>query len=182
LLLLCLSRRYYRDLERQVLEGSRRSMNLQDHAPPAVLIPLERWDRMAHRAVHVAARIWPDVAALHLTDLEGPNAEEHERRLRGEWARFVERPAVTAGLPAPQLVIEPSPYRSVLAPLLREMEALRRRCPGRPRRCGAERIHRRPLVGGRAAHASHPAPAASAAEERRPGCLRAGRALAAGST
>jgi len=132
LVLLKLTRRYYRDLERQVLAGSRRSMDLGNHAPPTVVIPLERWDRMAHRAVHVAARLSPDVVALHLTDLEGPDAQEHETRLRGEWARFVEQPAAAAGLPRPRLLIEPSPYRSVLAPLLREMEALRRRCPGRP--------------------------------------------------
>lgn len=87
---------------------------------------------MAQRAVHVAARLSPDVVALHLTDLEGPDAEEHEARLRGEWRRFVEQPASLAGLPAPCLVIEPSPYRSVLAPLLRQVEALRLRCPGRP--------------------------------------------------
>ena len=132
LMLLKLTRRYYGDLERQVLAGSRRSMDLQDHAPPTIVVPLERWDRMAHRAIHVAARLSPDVVALHLTDLEGPDATEHETRLRGEWARFVEQPAAAAGLPRPRLVIEPSPYRSVLAPLLREMEALRRRCPGRP--------------------------------------------------
>ena len=132
LLLLKLTRRYYRDLERQVLAGSRRAMNLRDHAPPTVVIPLERWDRMAHRAVHVATRLSPDVVALHLTDLEGPDAVAHETRLRGEWARFVEQPATAAGLPAPGLLIEPSPYRSMLAPLLREMEAMRRRCPGRP--------------------------------------------------
>jgi len=132
LMLLKLTRRYYRDQERQVLEGSRRSMDLRDHAPPSVLIPLERWDRMAHRAVHMATRLSPDVVALHLTDLDGPDADRHETRLRGEWARFVERPAAAAGLSPPQLAIETSPYRSVLAPLLREVAALRRRCPGRP--------------------------------------------------
>jgi amino acid transporter len=131
-LLLRLTRRYYRDLDRQVLAGSRRSMDLRDHAPPCAVIPLERWDRMAQRAVQVAARLSPDVVALHLTDLEGPDAAEHETRLRQEWSRFVQQPAAAAGLPAPRLVIEPSPYRSVLAPLLREVEAMQRRCPGRP--------------------------------------------------
>ncbi len=130
--LLRLIRRYYRDLERQVLVGSRRAMDLRDHAPPVVVIPLERWDRMAQQAVQVAARLSPDVTALHLTDLDGPDAEAHEFRLRHEWARFVEQPARDSGLPPPTLLIEPSPYRSVLAPLLREIEALRRRCPGRP--------------------------------------------------
>ena len=132
LLLLRLTRRYYRDLEHQVLQGSRRSMDLHDHAPPSVILPLERWDRMAYRAVQIATRLSPDVVALHLTDLEGPEAEEHEKGLRGKWARFVEQPAADADLPKPRLVIEPSPYRSLLAPLLREIEALRRACPDRP--------------------------------------------------
>jgi amino acid transporter len=132
LLLLRFTRRYYRDLERQVLEGSRRCMDLRDHAPPVILIPLERWDRRAHRAVHVAARLSPDIVALHLTELAGPDADEHETRLREEWARFVEQPAAAVGLPAPRLIIESSPYRSLLAPLLREAAALQKRHPRRP--------------------------------------------------
>ena len=107
-------------------------MDLRDHAPPSVVIPLERWDRMAQRAVHVATRLSPDVVALHLTDLDGPDAVEHETRLRGHWARFVEQPAIAAGLPPPRLVIESSPYRSVLAPLLRAVAGQREQCPGRP--------------------------------------------------
>jgi len=132
LLLLKLTRHYYRDLERQVLAGSRRAMDLRDHAPPSVIVPLERWDRMAQRSIHAASRLSPDVVALHLTDLEGPDAVEHETRLRGEWTRFVERPASAVGLPIPRLLIETSPYRSVLAPLLREIEAMRQGCPDRP--------------------------------------------------
>jgi amino acid transporter len=132
LMLLKLTRRYYRDLERQVLTGSRRRIDLRDHASPSAVIPLERWDQMAQRAVHVAARLSPDVVALHLTDLEGPDAEEHETQLRREWELFVEQPARIAGLPTPRLLVEPSPYRSVLAPLLRQVKALRRNCPGRP--------------------------------------------------
>ena len=130
--LLLLTRRYYAGLERQVLDGSQARMKLDDHAPPSIVIPLERWDRMAHRAVHMAARLSPDVVALHLTDLQGPDADEHETKLRGEWSDLVEAPARAAGLSVPTLLIEDSPYRSMLAPLLREMEALRQRCPKRP--------------------------------------------------
>jgi amino acid transporter len=132
LLLLKLTRRYYADLEHQVLEGSHRSLDLRDHAPSSVVMPLERWDRMAQGALHVATRLSPDIVALHLTDLAGPDAEQHETRLREKWTRFVERPARDAGLPAPRLQMEPSPYRSVLAPVLREVAAQRDRCPGRP--------------------------------------------------
>lgn len=113
-------------------------------------------DRIAHRAIHVATRLSPD--ALHLSDLEGPDAVEHEMRLRLEWTRFVEQPAAAAGLSAPCLLLEPSPYRSVLAPLLREVQALRQRFQATDHR-RAERAGWRTLVGGRAAHAPHPTPA-----------------------
>jgi hypothetical protein len=72
------------------------------------------------------------VTALHCTDLEGPDAEEQENRIKDEWSRYVEKPAREAGLRAPELVVVPSPYRSVLAPLLRTIEQLKRRHPGRP--------------------------------------------------
>jgi amino acid transporter len=132
LLALIVVRRYYRNLETQELVGSRRSLDLSEHTPPSVLIPLERWDRLASRAVQTALRLSPDVTALHLTDLEGPDAEEHRTRLHEEWARFVATPAKAAGLASPQLHIESSPYRSVLAPLLRQVESQRSRHPDRP--------------------------------------------------
>ena len=131
-LLLRVIRRYYGDLERQVLQGSRRAVDLRDHAAPLLLIPLERWDRMARNAVHAAARLSPDVVALHLVDLEGPDAESHEALLREDWRSFVEAPARAAGLPAPILLFARTPYRSMVAPLLREAARLRERCPGRP--------------------------------------------------
>ena len=132
LLLLRLVHRYYRALEHQVLVGSRKCMEFTGHAPPVALIPIERWDRLAERAVQTAACLSPDVVALHLTDLEGPDAEEHQTRLRRDGDRFVGTPAAAAGLPEPQLVIRSSPYRSLLAPLLREVATIQARCPRRP--------------------------------------------------
>ena len=129
LLLLRLVRRYYRALEAKV-QVSPAGIDFSDHVPPSIVIPLERWDRTAQRAVDVAAGLSPDVVALHLTSLDGPEAEEHEQRLREDWTRCVEQPARQAGLPAPRLLIEPSPFRSVLAPLLRLIADQRR--PGRP--------------------------------------------------
>lgn len=132
LVLLRLTRRYYRTLDMQVLRGSRRALRLSGGGPPVVLVPLERWDGMARHAVEVAVRLSPEVTALHLTDLEGPEGRPGEDGLSRDWARFVEEPARAAGLPPPRLVIEPSPYRSMLAPLLREIAALGRARPGRP--------------------------------------------------
>jgi amino acid transporter len=132
LLLLKVVRRYYSNLEGHVLTGSNRGMQLAEHVPPVVLIPLVRWDRLANRAVHAGLRISPEVVALHLEEIEGPDSEAEESRLRAEWARFVEAPATAAGLAPPRLLIEPSPYRSLLAPVLRTVETLREERPGRP--------------------------------------------------
>ena len=88
-----------RHLDRQLLSGARQRIDLRDHAAPLVVIPLGRWDRISQKAVAYAVRLSPDVTALHCTDLEGPDAEEHETRIRGEWARYVEQPAARRGCP-----------------------------------------------------------------------------------
>jgi amino acid transporter len=129
--LLKLVRRYYVTLDRQLLSGARGRIDLHDHAPPVVVIPIGRWDRITQKAVAYAMRLSPDVMALHCIDLEGPEAEAHETRIRGDWVRYVEQPAVEAGLRAPRLLVVSSSYRSVLAPLLRIIENLRRDDPGR---------------------------------------------------
>ncbi len=74
-------RRYYDDLDRQVLHGSLRCINLRQHEPPAVLVPIKRWDQCARKAVEYALRLSPEVTALHITDLEGPDVEDLHARL-----------------------------------------------------------------------------------------------------
>lgn len=131
LLLLRAVHRYYTRLDRQLLRGGQRRLALRDHAPPVVVIPLGRWDHIGRHALAYAFRLSPDITALHCIDLEGPDAEEREALLRDEWTRLVEQPAQECGLPRPTLLIERSPYRSVLGPLLRAIAELRRRQPGR---------------------------------------------------
>ena len=130
--LLRLTRHYYDDVDREVLTGSRRRLALRDHVSPVVLIPIQRWDRVAQKAVAYALRLSDDVTALHLTELEGPEAEEHEVGLRRDWRRFVQQPAREAGLAPPRLIVASSPYRSVLGPLLRAVQAAREQHRDRP--------------------------------------------------
>jgi amino acid transporter len=124
-------RRYYLRLDFHLLHGEGRRLEVAEGQPPAVLIPIRRWDAVAKAALRTALQISPDVTAIHLTDLEGPDAEEHEAALRRQWQHFVEEPARARGLRSPVLVLERSPYRSVVAPLLRAITALRQREPGR---------------------------------------------------
>ena len=125
-------RSYYDKIDKQIVSGAARRFDVGDLTAPAVLIPIQRWDRVAQTALRFALRISRDVTALHCTDLEGPDSSDREAGLRDDWRRFVERPAIAAGLRPPTLIVEPSPYRSVLGPLLREVTELRRQRPDRP--------------------------------------------------
>ncbi len=131
LVLLRIVHRYYADLDRQLLQPVQRRLDLSVHAPPLIVIPLGRWDRVSQNALTYALRLSPDIVALHCTELSGPDADEVAARVRTDWQRDVEAPAHDAGLAPPRLVVEPSPYRSVLAPLLRLITALRADRPDR---------------------------------------------------
>ncbi|MBV9151353.1 MAG: APC family permease [Alphaproteobacteria bacterium] len=129
LALLKLTKRYYTQINRQLREPG--PIALGDVRPPILIVPIREWDRLAERAVQYALRLSSDVVAVHLTRLEGPDAEEHAERLRRRWHHEVETPARAAGLQPPRLVQIPSPYRSITAPLLKFVLQLRERDPGR---------------------------------------------------
>ncbi|MGI3775932.1 MAG: APC family permease [Janthinobacterium lividum] len=131
LALLRLVRRYYDDLDRLLLAGESERMDLRAHAPPLVVLPVGRWDSISRNGVDYALRLSPDVTALHCTDLDGPDGERDETRIREHWDRCVGEPAREAGLPVPRLLLEISPYRSVLGPLLRTITDLQTAHPGR---------------------------------------------------
>jgi len=129
LALLKLTKRYYAQIDRQLRESG--PMALDDLTPPIVVVPIRDWDRLAERAVRWGLRLSSEVIAVHLTRLEGPDADEHAEHLRRRWRADVERPARQAGLDPPRLVQIPSPYRSIVAPLLKFVLQLRGRNPGR---------------------------------------------------
>lgn len=137
LLLLRAIRRYYATLDAAILGARDRRVQFAHYEPPVVLLPIERWDRLGRKALNFALRVSPDVFALHLRALEGPEesgdgSAEHDKRLRDNWRRYVERPAKRVGLAPPQLLIETSPFRSMVAPLLRAALDLEKRFPARP--------------------------------------------------
>jgi hypothetical protein len=120
---------YYRTIDRQLRPAG--PIELGRLEPPTVVMPLERWDRLADKALRYALRVSPDVVAIHLTKLEGPDAKEHASRLRRQWHEDVELPARNAGLTPPELIISPSPYRSFVGRLLKEITTIKTGSPGR---------------------------------------------------
>jgi amino acid transporter len=123
-------RRYYEMIDRQLRDDG--PISLEASQRPIAVMPLQRWDRLTDKAVRYALLLSSDVIAVHLRQLEGPDAEEHVGRLRRRWRDDVERPACSAGLKPPQLIISPSPYRSFAGRLLKHVSDIEAQHPGRP--------------------------------------------------
>jgi amino acid transporter len=130
LALLKVIRRHYDTIDRLLRED--RPIALHGVRKPIVIIPIERWDRLAEKALGYGLLVSQDVTAIHLTRLEGPDAKEHEGRLRRQWREEVERPAREAGFNPPKLVISPSPFRSFVGRLLKHIGELEKQRPGCP--------------------------------------------------
>ena len=129
-LLLTRVKRYYVALDRETRDCDR--IELEDAAPPVFLVAMENWNRLTCRALGLALRLSPDVAAVHLSSLSGPEAEEMQQRLRREWRADVEEPARRAGRPAPRLIFLETPFRRMREPLLRLIHAIEREFANRP--------------------------------------------------
>lgn len=116
-------KRHYAFVERQVHIADRFDAHDLD-APPAVVIPVKLWNTMAEKALRFALSISHDVTVLHV----GVNPEI-EKRLRTEFQSCVVEPMAAAGHQPPTLVVLPSPYRRLFAPMLDYVETLRRTRP-----------------------------------------------------
>ena len=95
LALLKLTKRYYTQIDRQLIDEG--PIALDDLTPPIVIVPIRDWNRLAERAVRYALRLSSEVIAVHLTQLEGPDGDEDAERLRRRWQHEVERPAGAPG-------------------------------------------------------------------------------------
>lgn len=116
-------RRHY---DREQMEiASPLPLDLANLRSPLVVVPILRWDKLAHKGLRFAFLLSPDVQALHVDSGEG------SRKLRENWRRFVEEPARQAGFPSPQLVIVDSPYRYVIQPIVNFILELEDRNPDR---------------------------------------------------
>jgi hypothetical protein len=87
-------------------------LEMDDVAPPLVILPVQGWNRIVKKALRFALKISPNIRAVHVDSGEGSEI------FRDEWCRFVEQPAMEAGVAAPELVVLPSPYRLILGPIV----------------------------------------------------------------
>jgi amino acid transporter len=109
-------RSHYRSIERAVEVSDVRGAVRTDRAP-LVVVPIARIDRPSLAALAFARSIAPAPLAVHIT-----NVPETAEALRQQWADI-------GG--SAELVIVESPYRALIGPLVRYLDALQRQDPSR---------------------------------------------------
>ncbi len=122
-------RRYYERLDRQLAPAPR--FEPGDRSPPTVLVLFDARTRMSDRALDVAMSLSPEVIAIHLTHLEGPDECEDVRAIKRHWAEAVVEPLAARGIAPPRLVLLPAPMRTINHPLLEFIEKLDAATPNR---------------------------------------------------
>lgn len=129
IILLLIVKRYYAELDAQLRENG--PIKLTQLDPPIVLITTQGWNRLTDQALQFALRLSPDVVAVHLVHLAGPDVDERKQTLRQRWAEDVELPTKQAGLRPPQLILLDAEYRRITGPLLQLIRETERDYPNR---------------------------------------------------
>jgi amino acid transporter len=117
-----LVRRHYHFVTLEVRSAT--PLELNDLTPPLVILPIQGWNRIVKKALRFALKISPHVRAVHVDCGEGSAI------FCDEWSRYVEQPTQQAGVAVPQLVVLPSPYRLILAPIVDYVLEAERTYPG----------------------------------------------------
>ena len=99
-------------------------LDLTHLKPPIVVVPMQRWSKVAEKALRFAINLSPDVYAFQVNS-------EHASDLRNGWCHLVEIPAQELGVPVPKLVVVDSPYRYVFRPILDFVGELEHKFPDR---------------------------------------------------
>ena len=97
--------------------------SLNEH--PIAVIAIDRWSTITCQGIQFAARLSPEVIAVHVE----PN--EHSELLEYDWEQYVAKPFQAAGQEPPQLHVLPSPYRFVIIPFVQFVLDLSKRHPDR---------------------------------------------------
>jgi amino acid transporter len=93
--------------------------------PPIAVIPIDRWSSITRQGIEFAARLSPEVLALHVEPFE------HSVLLHDEWEHYVVKSFRGAGKEPPQLHFLPSPYRFVVIPIVQFILDLSKKNPSR---------------------------------------------------
>jgi len=116
-------KRHYDGIARQVAID--RPIDVTHLDAPLVVVPLDRWTRITEKALRFALKLSDHVQAVHI------DAEDCCAEVEDNWHRNVAAPLESASLKVPELVLEQSPYRFVIVPLVNYILRVERENPNR---------------------------------------------------
>lgn len=128
IMLMIYVRKHYDMIERET--ALRQPANLKNITNPIVVLPLQRWSRVAEKALRFAYTLSRDLRVLHIQGEGQPNQQAADT-LINSWEQYVEKPALQAGYTPPELVVLHSPYRFVLTPIFEYVLEVERKYPDR---------------------------------------------------
>ena len=120
--LLKVIRRYYDELAARMRDPN--PLTIGRTTSPIILVAVQEWNRLTDRAITLALSLSPDVIAIHLTQLSGPEGEEHDRTLQAQWRTDVQDPVSAAGRNPPRMMTLQAQYRAIHEPVLKLIEEL----------------------------------------------------------
>ncbi len=92
---------------------------------PRVIVPIDRWSRIAEKGLRFAMEISADVQAVHV------HVEDEPVTICDEWEKMVASPLRAAGRRVPELMTLNSPFRFVLTPMVNHILAEEKKHEGR---------------------------------------------------
>ena len=92
--------------------------------PPVVILPVQRWNKIAAKALKFSLNLSAEVRAIHI---ECPESE----MLVKQWQELVARPSRESGLQEPELVVLASPFRFIIGTLVNYTLEVSAKNPGR---------------------------------------------------
>jgi amino acid transporter len=116
-------KRHFQSVQREIAETA--PLKLNDICDPLIVLPVDRWSKIADKGLRFAMRLSNEIQAIHVESGEEMNG------IGKNWAKLVEEPARAAGRTPPELVILKSPYRFVVTPLVDYVLKLSERNPDR---------------------------------------------------
>jgi hypothetical protein len=99
------------------------AVGLSQH--PIAVIAIDRWSNITRQGIEFAARLSPEVIALHV------EPDEHSELLQDHWEHYLEQPFRAEGKEPPQLQVLPSPYRFVIILIVQFILDLSKKHPDR---------------------------------------------------
>ena len=116
-------KRHYSRVKKEMAEPL--PLNLENLQEPIVVIPMAGWNKIAEKAMRFGLLLSKEIKVVHV------HSDDEPAGLEEEWENKVLGPLRKEGFEVPELVVIPSNYRFIVAPLVDYALDLERANPGR---------------------------------------------------